>query len=30
MWSAICQPTTRRLARSITLARYAQPSHVQM
>jgi hypothetical protein len=28
MWSAKAHPTTRRLARSITVARYAQPSHV--
>ena len=30
MWSAIDQPTTRREARSITVARYSQPSQVQM
>ena len=29
MWSAIAQPTTRRLARSITVARYNQPSRVR-
>ena len=28
MWSASAQPTTLRLARSITVARYAQPSQV--
>lgn len=28
MWSARAQPTTRRLDRSMTVARYAQPSHV--
>ena len=30
MWSASAQPTTWRLARSITVARYAQPSQVAM
>jgi hypothetical protein len=29
MCSAICQPTTIRVARSITVARYSQPSPVR-
>jgi len=29
MCSASAHPTTRRVARSITVARYAQPSHVR-
>jgi len=29
MWSAVAQPSTRREARSTTVARYIQPSHVR-
>jgi hypothetical protein len=30
MWSAMAKPTTRRLARSMTVAKYSQPSQVAM
>ncbi len=29
-WSAVAQPTTRRDAMSMTVARYSQPSHVRI